>query len=104
MSQDSSYRNSEYQRTQEVIQNRSAAGLDTSKQEAYLNKITSVGSTIGYGTVATVEEAKQNQERLNSDDAYKQSEIERARQVIENRKTQGLDISSQEAYLKKLVN
>ena len=53
-----------------------------------------------YGTNAATNQAiKANEQKLATDPAFRQSEIERTLQVIANRKAAGLDTSAQEKYL-----
>lgn len=50
----------------------------------------------------TAENWKDNQERMRNDPSYVQSEIERAKLVIENRQAAGLSTAGQEKYLTSL--
>lgn len=56
---------------------------------------------VNYATAdaATKKKITQNQASIANDDAFKQSEIQRALQVIKQREAQGLDTSSQQKYL-----
>lgn len=103
---DASFRESEIERTNSVIEYRQSQGLGTSLQEKYLDKVEEIQKsyTVGNGTTATKEQAKSNDNRARTDEAYRQAELERAKSVIEYRKSQGLDVSSQVNYLNKLKN
>lgn len=103
---DETYRESEIERANSVIEYRQSKGMDSSLQENYLEKIKEIEKsyTVGNGTTATAEQAKANDNRAKTDQAYRQAEIERAKAVIEYRKVQGLDVSSQISYLNKLNN
>ena len=64
----------------------------------------SSSNTKDYGKgAATGQAAIDNEARLNSDPAFRQSEIERTKQVISNRKEAGMDTSVQERYLNRLI-
>lgn len=123
---DEAFRNSERERTDSVINYRKSQGLDTSVQEAYRAKIMGSGGNTGstgssgnstptYGLVNGVDYGKNpstwtpqvetdNDARLKSDPNYLKSEITRATSVLNNRKAAGLDSSSQENYLAKLMS
>lgn len=59
--------------------------------------VSKYGKGIGTGQVA-----KENEEKLRQDAAFRTSERERAMKVIADRKAAGEDISPQEAYLKRI--
>ena len=69
--------------------------------------ITAQTPSTGFGTTPTAESeayARQLKEAVGGDrEAFRQAEIARTKQVIANRKAQGLDTSAQEAYLDSLL-
>ena len=56
----------------------------------------------GKGTAKTNKETKDNEARLNSDKAFRKSEIDRTKNVIKNRESAGMSTKDQEKYLKRL--
>ncbi|MFD2670541.1 hypothetical protein [Marinicrinis sediminis] len=59
--------------------------------------------SLGYGSKGvSTQEAQKHMEKINNDSSFRNSEIERAEKVIEERKKQGLDVSEQVAYLNKI--
>lgn len=101
---DAAYRNAEIQRTKDVIQNRKLVGIDTREQEDYLKLINKQTQAWGLGTGSntTTQQNRVIQNKINTDAAYRQSELARTQQVIANRRAQGLDTTAQTNYLNKL--
>lgn len=60
------------------------------------------GANYNTSDAATRQTISQNEQRLNSDPAFVQSEIQRALQVINSRNQAGMDTSEQMAYLQRL--
>lgn len=56
----------------------------------------------GRGATTTREQAEQNENRLNTDPSFRNSEIERTLRVINERRNAGMDTSLQERYLNRL--
>ena len=118
------YVQSETARTLDVISNRQAAGMDTTAQVSYLDKLVSTSgkevltsgqnitiqnAPLGVGGIdynkATTEQKKaieQNAQKIKTDSNYVQSEIDRTNKVIANRKSVGLSTVDQEKYLNTL--
>lgn len=126
LASDSAFRSTELERTLSVIDFRKSMGLDTGAQESYLQMVKSSGSGssggssssrsssssssssrsssagIGNNGVGTQQQYKDNVSKLNSNSNYRSSEIQRAQEVISNRKAAGLDTSLQEKYIRDI--
>lgn len=94
----------ELKRVEEVIANRTKAGMDISRQLTYKNTITKeAGVDFGNnGAGYTAESGKALTTKLNTDSTFKASEITRTNEVIANRTKAGLDTSLQLKYLATL--
>lgn len=77
-------------------------GLSVSDKEKQTIK-SSVAGLGNNGENFNANHWSETEQRLKTDTSFVQSEIERAKLVIENRKSSGLDISKQEKYLNQLM-
>jgi hypothetical protein len=86
-----------------VAQVNQAVSSGTITQATATQTVKQVAGLGNDGVGWTAESWKPTQQRLETDPTFKQSEIDRARLVIENRQAQGLSITNQVNYLNSLM-